>query len=263
MKKASLGVLLLFFGFAGKAQYNETIRTARPGIAIGPFAVGKNVLQIQSGVRFGGFNEDQTMFTGNFFAPISVFRFGITEHIDLNTAWQYRAENFEQGGATSDKSGLSISTIGARINLYEGKNHIPAMGLQLIFQPNMLSDAYNPDHASFRVVAIAGEKLGHNFSILANISAGTNGNTNNLGWQYALSLDYNLPGKWRTYIETYGALANDSSTLNWDTGLAYLVNNDLSLDLFGGIGSNNGRVDYFASAGVSWRYVKWRKQGLR
>lgn len=38
-------------------QYNETIRSRRPGIAIGPFTVGKGVFQIQTGVDYFTTND--------------------------------------------------------------------------------------------------------------------------------------------------------------------------------------------------------------
>ncbi|MCB0495233.1 MAG: transporter [Cyclobacteriaceae bacterium] len=257
MKRVYLGVLFILASFAGKAQFNQTIRTARPGIAIGPFAVGKNIFQIQSGLQFGGYNSEPTNTHENFFAPIAIFRFGITEHIDINTAWEYKAESFEGGGTTSNINGLSLGTIGARINLFAGRNYIPAVGLQLILQPNILSEPYNPDHASYKIVFIAGEKLGEKFSILTNLSAGTNGNNSLLSWKYALSLDYKISNKWRTYIENYAGFSSNYKGY-WDTGLAYLVNNNLQFDLFGGFGTDGDRLDYFTNIGVSWRYTKFR-----
>ncbi len=57
------------------AQFNENIRTGKPGWSIGPFAVGRNVFQTQSGIDIGSFEKSPEKFSGMNIAPNTVIRF--------------------------------------------------------------------------------------------------------------------------------------------------------------------------------------------
>jgi hypothetical protein len=68
-----------------------------------------------------------------------------------------------------------------------------------------------------------------------------------------VNVGFSLGDKWSSFIETYGGVINGDFTIFFDTGLAYLVNNDLQLDLSGGYGKNDGFAATFVDFGVSWR----------
>ena len=50
------------------------------------------------------------------------------------------------------------------------------------------------------------------------------------------------------------------STHFFNFGGAYILNENLQVDLYGGFGYNNDTFSYLVSGGVSYRITKWRKE---
>ena len=71
----------------------------------------------------------------------------------------------------------------------------------------------------------------------------------------AIGASFSLSDHLGSYVEYFGVHSDSAdSTHSLGGGFTYLINNDLQLDINGGIGLNNAADDYFAGAGVSWRY---------
>lgn len=89
-----------------------------------------------------------------------------------------------------------------------------------------------------------------------------NGNDAKPNGIYVANISYSINSKWGTFIENYGNFTNSNFENRWDTGLAYLLNDNLQLDIYGGAGYNNNRIDYFISIGISWRTLAIRNKKL-
>lgn len=252
-------ILLLCFAFfscyTAKSQFNETIRTGRPGQAIGPFAVGRYVFQTQTGFDYGGVEKSAYNLAGN-----TVCRFGITRHFEINTAWEYRSDQYKKNDVEWNTNGLSLGAIGTRINLFEGKGAIPAVGLQATFKLPILSKAYNFSYVAPKVLLIANQKLSDKFNLLVNFGVDYNGNNAAPTGVYVINISYSICEKWGTFVENYGNFTPVKFENRWDCGFAYLLNDNLQLDLYGGAGYNNKQTDYFTSIGISWRFITLRKK---
>ncbi|MFT6815806.1 MAG: hypothetical protein ACJAZ3_001718 [Sphingobacteriales bacterium] len=89
--KVLLGLFaLISIGMNANAQYGESIRTGHPGQAIGGFALGQGVFQVQSGIDLNPNSSNPT----NKITTIgedAVFRYGITETFE----WQYNKLYFK------------------------------------------------------------------------------------------------------------------------------------------------------------------------
>lgn len=262
IRQIFLLIIILQFSQQTKAQFNETVRTGRPGQAIGPFAVGKYVFQTQTGFDVGGFNGNQNNISSYHLAPNKVLRFGITRTFEINSAWEYRNDNYKIVNSSFTTNGLSGATIGTRINLYEGKIYIPSVGLQIGFKLPILSQPYNPKYIAPKIMLIASEKVNDKISLLINLGMNYNGNDARPNGVYVANISYSINSKWGTFIENYGSFTSNTFENRWDTGLAYLVNNNLQLDIYGGAGYNNNQVDYFTSIGISWRTLALRNKKL-
>ena len=94
MKRIFIVSLLSLFLQNAQGQFNETVRTDRPGQAIGPFSVGKLIFQTQTGIDIGGLKEKKNNFSNYSMAPSTVLRLGITRRFEINTALEYRRDNF-------------------------------------------------------------------------------------------------------------------------------------------------------------------------
>lgn len=243
-----------------KAQFNETIRTGRPGQAIGPFAVGSYVFQTQTGIDVGGFSSEQNNNSNFNIAPNTVLRFGIAKHFEINSAWEYRWDRNTEEDTTTSMNGLSLSAIGTRINLYEGGAHLPAIGLQISFKMPILSSGYNFDYTAPKILFIASDNISDKFSFLLNFGLDYNGNDAEPTGVYIANIGYSLSPQWSIFLENYGNAANNRFENKWDAGIAYLLDENLQFDLYGGAGYNYGQFSSFASIGASWRVVALRNE---
>ena len=234
-------------------QYNETIRSGRPGQSIGPFTVGKGILQIQSGVDFFGFENKDLGSSGNGFVHNTVVRYGIFERLEISGLFDYKNEKSKTNGSEVDLSGLSAFDLGGRYEFFEGKGAIPTIGFQMRVRLPVLSENYKIDKIAPRFFFVTGQKLSDTFTLTTNWGGSWNG-VNSTGTAfYVVNLSFPISGKLGVFFENYGDLTDGDFDSRFDAGLAYLSNNDLQFDMLGGLGKNDGVSDYFVSVGLSWR----------
>ncbi|TAH41470.1 MAG: transporter [Bacteroidetes bacterium] len=253
IRKISISLFLILSIDSANAQFNESIRTGRPGQADDPFAVGTNVFQTETGLDAGGFKLKDKNYKGSFLVPNTFLRFGMSEHFDLNCVLEFRADHFDSYGRKTDFGGLSALNLGARINLTEGEGFFPASGLQISLKLPFLGYQYEKDYVAPKIVFLSGGKLTERLAVLVNLGIDYNGFDSKPNGLYVLNFAYTISNSLGIFIENYASFTEDYFENHWDAGLGYTVNSNLQLDLFGGAGSNDGRVDYFASLGFSWR----------
>lgn len=229
MKKKVIVVFTLFVTALASAQYSETIASGRPGQAVGAKTVGKNVFQIQAGVDY--LNDLKS------FVPNSAFRYAISDWFEINSSIAYDSQ-------IGDMSGLSVGT---RINLNDGKNNMPPMGLQVSFGLPVKSLEF-----SSKVLFNIANSFSDKWSYTINLGSGFDKEFNTRGI-YVFNFSYSVNDKIALFVEPYGTVKT-SVLLNFDAGIAYLVNKDLQLDFLGGYGINSGE-GLMLGVGVSWRFL--------
>ncbi|MBX2941327.1 MAG: transporter [Cyclobacteriaceae bacterium] len=253
MNRVLLLISAMILSLASYAQYNETIRTGRPGHSIGPFTVGKGIFQIQTGMDIFGFENKSAGFKGDGFLNNTVLRYGIAEKWEISALADYKVETLKSDALETDLSGLAAFDIGGRYHIYTGEGLIPSVGFQLRFRLPVLSEDYEIDHVAPRFTLITSQKLSDTFTLFTNWGGKWNGNNSTGTGFYTINLAFPLCGKLGGFVENYGSLTNGNFDSRFDTGLSYLVTNDLQLDVLGGPGSNDGVKDFFLSVGLSWR----------
>ncbi|NNC83304.1 MAG: transporter [Flavobacteriales bacterium] len=234
-----LSILLL--PQALEAQTAETIRTGRPGQSIGAFSLGDGLFQIQSGVyynpvEFDGF--DQTIYGNN-----TVLRYGITELFEISGVFdqvEFRSDEI------ADMSRTSIQ-LGGRYHLLDQQGIIPNVALQSRLSFSDLSDA------QVGTVSILSTTINvlDNYTFFTNWKMITMDGVDEAAYAYTVNLSRSLSDRIGVFVEMYGSLSDFSS--NFDTGLGYLVNDDLQLDISFGIQDQDGVQDRYIDAGISWR----------
>ncbi|MBS1538061.1 MAG: hypothetical protein JST20_09970, partial [Bacteroidetes bacterium] len=147
----TLFILFIYSTVCVRAQFNETIRSDRPGQAIVPFTVGKYIFQTQTGIDIGGSNSSESTIISRFYAPNISLRFGLTKNVELVSNWEYRYDRNNTNNTINSAYGLSLSSIGSRINFYEGESYEPSIGLQLTFKLPILAEAYNPNYIAPKI----------------------------------------------------------------------------------------------------------------
>jgi hypothetical protein len=250
LKRFFIAVFTFFLINSAFSQYNETIRTGRPGQAIGPFTVGARVFQIQAGLDYAEISKNEYLLSQTLFGG-SVFRMGLTEHFELGASVAYL--NDKRYDATT-LNGIAVLSLAMRNNIYVGKGLIPSVGVQLNIGLPYLSKDYNSEYIRPRITVMTAQRMGSKLGFITNWGGYWNGNDARPIGFYVLNLSYDITAKWSVFIEHFATIINGDWRGNVDGGAAFLVNNDLQLDLSAGYGQNETiNKDWFVSMGLSWR----------
>lgn len=251
MKKLLLVLISILPLTQVTAQFNETIRTGRPGQAIGAFTVGTNIFQIQSGFDYFGSKTDGFKNAG--FLNNTVLRYGLTEPFEISALLEYKTETITQNDSKTTLNGLSAVDVGMRYHIYTGEGLIPNIGFQFRLRLPGLSEDFKVDDVAPRFIVVTSQRLSETFTLITNWGAAWTGNSSSPVGTYVINLSFPFNDKLGAFVETFGVYGQERFLVNFDTGLAWLLTPDLQLDLYGGYGNNYGLSNFFISTGVSWR----------
>jgi hypothetical protein len=237
------------------AQFNETIRSDRPGQANGPFAVGKSVFQTQTGIDFNSQYLRNSNTEYQWISPNTVIRFGINKTIDFNTNLEYRFQETRISDMATSFNGFTSVSLGARIHIYEGKPKHPKIGAQVSMSMPNRSVEFEQKALNPALKIIIGQSLNNKFSYLINWGFNYDVRSESFSHNYVANIGYTISKSFNTFIENYGSISGAIHVNKWDTGLAYMANSNLQLDIYGGFYKFGDRQDAFVSAGISWRVL--------
>jgi hypothetical protein len=249
-----LGLLLaaLFLGAPAQAQFYETIRSGRPGQSIGATCVGKGIFQTQGGVdHFGYENSEQATKANGLLSNIGL-RYGLTEYFEVGGFTEYRSEEVETNGTTSLRYGISNLTVGMRFQIAEAKGLAPSVGFQFRLRLPVANQYYRIDNVAPSFVFVTSQQWS-GFTLITNWGGSWNGSSAIPSGNYTVNLSYAFTERFGLFLENYGTVTAGNFETRFDGGVAWLVTNNLQLDLLGGFGNNHGLNDYFVSTGFSWR----------
>jgi hypothetical protein len=250
-------LIFIFISQTAFAQFNESIRTGRPGQAIGAFTVGKNILQFQQGVDY--YSLADTKYPPRGFVSNNVVRFGILETVELSALVDYQYEQTKTDSSDISRSGLSNFHIGFRVHINDQNGWIPTTGFQMRLKIPQVSKDFGANQLATVMVFEANWALPKNMSLTTNWILSYNGNDHYPTGRYVINFGFPIYKKWSGFFENYGQMNQSIFQTRFDGGFAYLVNNNVQLDLSAGYGNNQNIQDYFASTGISWRINNFRK----
>ncbi len=234
------------------AQYAESIRSGRPGQSIGAFTLGRNVFQHQGGYSFSTETENETggLETQNF---NHVFRLGILERLEFSGLVNHLHSSYELNKTSFVQSGINTLALGGRYALIENNGITPALAIQSRYILPIQTGDFNSKKGGLTSILASFNRLNDHLSLVTNwIWAYRNEKHN---YNYTCSLNLSLNEKWGTFIEMFGSI--DPLTTNFDTGLSYLLNNDVQFDGSFGLTGIDKNTEVFLDIGISWR-LDWR-----
>ncbi len=234
------------------ARFNETIRTGSPGQAIGAFTIGQGLFQVQSGFDYYKSTLSASNLTEGFLNS-TVMRFGITEPFEVSALVEYKTETITNNELKTEAGGLSALDVSMRYHIYTGKGLIPNVGFQLRTRLPVLNEDYKIKDLAPRFILVTSQKLSDTFTLITNWGAAWNGNDSSTRGTYVVNLSFPFNNAFGAFVETYGGVQKGTSTINFDTGLAWLINPDFQLDIYSGNGNIQGVKDFFLSMGGSWK----------
>jgi hypothetical protein len=238
-------------GMTGIAQTYPTIRSGRPGQAIGPDVVGTKTLQFQQGIdrsalRQVGLKTDSWTLDND-------VRFGLSELIELSALVDIQHERSQMQRMNETVAGLSAMEAGIRMHLTEQKGLLPSMGFQTRLRIPSPDRNYRAGALGASIILATHHDFCQSLGFNSNWILIWDGQSAEPVGKYVLNFAFPIADRFGGFVENYGTLQEGELSTYFDGGFAYLLSADLQLDAYGGYSENAGQKQFFTSIGASWR----------
>jgi len=272
----------LFFFFCtifSFSQHTDVINSNRPSESQSAFAVGKNVIQLESGLNY--INDKHNLLdyqSSGFFIDFTT-RYGlIREQLEAIVEISYQMDRYQLEDEQSFKrTGMRSMNMGAKyllydpyknkkekVNIYSWKaNHkfkwdqfIPAVslygGLNLNFSNPFLLRDEKPSNFSPRAMIITQNIFGNAFVLITNFSMDKI-TTDFKQFVYLITLTKGINDSWSVFFENKGIKSTYYSDGIFSGGAAYLLGKDLQVDFSISKNFKDTPSLFSAGLGVAWR----------
>ncbi len=270
---------LLLFPLVNHAQYTDQINSNRPGETMSAFAVGKSVIQLETGAYGIAQKHHLLNYVANGFGIDATIRYGVfKEKLELIADLQYQSQVYEARFTKIDQKALKQTIIGAKYLLYDPfksqekkinvyswkvdksfkwKQLIPAVS---VFAGANITSANNPYHfspnasISPKVILITQNHFGDGSWVFVTNTIADYIGSEFPSYGYAVTLTKGINKNWSGFIENQGYKSDFYSDLIVRSGAAFLVNDDLQLDISGSASLKDTPAIFYGGIGLSWRY---------
>lgn len=270
---------LLLFPLVNHAQYTDQINSNRPGETMSAFAVGKSVIQLETGAYGIAQKHHLLNYVANGFGIDATIRYGVfKEKLELIADLQYQSQVYEARFTKIDQKALKQTIIGAKYLLYDPfksqekkinvyswkvdksfkwKQLIPAIS---VFAGANITSANNPYHfspnasISPKVILITQNHFGDGSWVFVTNTIADYIGSEFPSYGYAVTLTKGINKNWSGFIENQGYKSDFYSDLIVRSGAAFLVNDDLQLDISGSASLKDTPAIFYGGIGLSWRY---------
>ena len=260
-------------------QHTDQINSNRPGETMSAFAVGKKVIQIETGVY--GIKENHRLlnYDANGFGLDLTLRYGLfLEKLELIADLQYQNETFTTPLSSVKKSALKQTVLGAKyliydpfknyekkVNIYSWKANrtfnwhqlIPAVsvfaGANFTMADNPYSFSADPN-ISPKIMLITQNHLGDGTWVFVTNIIADYVTTDYPSYGYVLTLTKGFNDKWSGFIENQGFKSDFYSDAILRGGAAYLLNKDMQIDASISTNFKDTPTVLYGGVGFSWRY---------
>ncbi len=270
---------VLFLPIFQYGQHTDQINSNRPGETMSAYAVGKSVIQVESGIY--GIKENHSIlnYDANGLGIDMVLRWGLfMERLELIADLQYQYEVFNPAIAFPEKSAFKQTVLGAKylvydpfknyeknINIFSWKaNHafnwhqfIPAVsvfaGANITLEDNPYY--YSREAAiSPKVILIAQNHFVDGTWVLVSNIIGDYIGTDYPSYGYGITLIKGFNQKWSGFIENQGYMSDFYSDTILRGGAAFLIHDDLQIDASISYSLKDTPSILYGGVGFSWRY---------
>lgn len=239
-------LLIIILTFSSLTIYSQkTIVTDRPDQTESALTVPFGAFQIESGLRYewvGTYNEFN-LFT----LPTTLVRYGIIENLEL----RFQLDHYLFNQHSSTQSGFGDFSLGLKGKLYSDENTDMAF-IAIAVIPSGNEYFRNPRTSFTGLFSIS-----HILSDAVNLAYNFGINYDpykNVNFIYSVATGFSLTENLSTFVEVFGTWHRFMSTsVSFDLGFTYLLNNNLQLDASFGKGINY--KTNFLSLGLSWRIL--------
>lgn len=274
-------LLLLVLPIVSMAQYTDVINSNRPGIGVSAYAVGKNVVQAETGFLYEMRDHNVLNTSSSLFGGELALRYGfLFEQLEIKYVGTYVREtiNFDNFGTEETRTDFSRNRLGLKYLIYDKyknpeankpnlyswrannvfriKNLIPsAVSIYGGATFNLGENPFYPEDGtiSYRAMIATQSKLTPKSVLITNI-AYDRITTDFPEWSYAISFTraFRNP-KWSIFVEHQGIQSDRFSDLLLRTGIAHLFGPNFQADFSLGASVKNTPFRAFARTGLSYR----------
>ena len=279
-----LTLTLLFIPLLNYAQYTDQINSNRPGETMSAFAVGKSVIQLETGVYGISQKHHLLNYVTNGYGIDATIRYGMfKEKFEFIANIQYQNQIKEIsspffGSIKENQKALKQSIIGVKyllfdpfkkqekkVNIYSWKVDKSFKWKQLIPAISVFTGAnytsanntyYFPSKASIspKVIFITQSHFGDGSWVFITNAIADYIGTEIPSYGYVVTLTKGINKKWSGFIENQGYKSDFYSDLVVRSGAAYLVTENLQLDVSASSSLKNTPALFYGGIGFSWRY---------
>lgn len=246
-------VLLFFLSFLTNSIFGQ-VASDRPGQAFNAKILEMGNIQIQAGI--GYFSFDPPSKSGNATQQNIYSRFGVLENFEIHNSFTIRQDEIKTEFAENNFGGLSQWNAGFRYGIYQGENFQPSFAILTDFIFDWVSEEYRPSSLGSSLTLLHSQSITEKFQLATNWGVTWNGNEASPTGSYVVNFSYAFTNNLGSFIETYGEYSSSDFDIKWDTGLSYLINNQIQLDIYGGHGKNDAASDWFIESGITWKIVR-------
>lgn len=248
-----------------ESPYDEPIATDRPDFTEASSVVGRGVLQLETGYTY--FNDDEGgTRTQTHSLPETLFRYGISDNVELRLVWNYFWEETSEPGSNVRRDGADDLFLGAKFALTSQEGLRPESALIIHTVAPTGGLAFTNHHCEIRTNYLYGWDLPNDTTLGGSVGYGTatdSPGSNSEFDRYNVfhsSVTHGRPitESVNMYIEYFGlyfdGLSGGRPEHYVDTGLTYLPTINTQFDVRIGFGLNQSAIDYFAGPGFSVRF---------
>ncbi|HET8736125.1 MAG TPA: transporter [Pricia sp.] len=279
--KTLLFLSLLALPLAGFAQYTDVINSNRPGLSVGAYAVGKNVIQVEGGLFYEQRDHKLLNTESDIWGTDISLRYGLLfERLELNYEGSYQNQNiaFKDLGVSENRTDFSRNRVGLKYLIYDrykseerNKPNLYSWRANNVFQWSNLIPSVsvyggatfnlgeNPFYVgdptvSYRGMVATQSRLAPRFVLITNIAYDRiTTDFPELSYLVSLSHAFRNP-KWSVFIENQGIQSDRYSDMLLRGGIAHLLTEDFQMDFNLGASFKNTPSRIFVTLGASYRF---------
>ncbi len=270
MNKLIHAVFFIIIIFTSGIVFSQGIITDRPDKTESVETVGKGKFQIEAGIEYSllkyenAYNESGQFVDLKFktlTAPTTLLRYGILKNLELRFGFDFDRTTVSSSDTVEfdNSEGLTLSspTIGAKFHIYDGKDIVPAFAIIAAFTiPNVGADFKQTKYLNPEILLSFSNEINEKLSLGYNLGFEHDNDVKATNFFYSASLGISLTPKLGSFIELYGNFPTDNylSNQNVDGGFTYLIENNIQVDVYGGLGLSTESNNFILGTGISFKF---------
>ena len=283
IKKSSnqLLLLLLFVVFSATGQYTDVINSNRPGLSVSAYAVGRNVVQLEMGLFYEQQDHGLLNTQSDIWGSDISLRYGLLfERLELNYEGTFQHQDilFNNFDINETRTNFQRNRLGLKFLIYDPfknpqrnkpnlyswranhkfqfKNLLPAVSLYAGANFVLGDNPFYPGEAQIspRAMIATQSRLTPRMVLITNTAYDRIGTEfPELSYLISISHAFRNP-KWSVFAEHQGIQSDRYSDLLLRSGIAYLLNEEIQVDMNLGASFKNTPSRIFVSIGGSYRF---------